>query len=161
MTQLSWRRLLTSITLMLSFSCAALGGDNPSASRAVLHASGKVQVNGASSRDTTALFSGDSIQTTEDSVANIDVSGSSVLLEPSASVKFKGTAVELAGGSVSVATSEGMAVNAYGLTIMPVAGTQSCNGFRRARIYSQEEEELKERHQQPGALIRFPGKRWQ
>ena len=48
MTQLSWQRQLTSIILMLSFSCAALGGDGPSASRAVLHASGKVQVNGAS-----------------------------------------------------------------------------------------------------------------
>ena len=92
---------------------------------AVLHASGKVQVNGASSRDTTALFSGDSIQTTEDSVANIVVGGSSVLVEPSASVKFDGAAVELAEGSVSVATSEAMAVNAYGLTITPVAGKQS------------------------------------
>ncbi len=39
-----------------------------------------------------------SIQTAEDSVANIVVGGPSVLVEPNASVKFKGSAVGLAGG---------------------------------------------------------------
>jgi uncharacterized Zn-binding protein involved in type VI secretion len=90
-TRLGWQRQITSIVLVLSFSCAALGGDSPSASGAVLHASGKVQVNGAGSREITALFPGDSIQTTEDSVANIVANGSSVLVEPNALVKFMGT----------------------------------------------------------------------
>jgi hypothetical protein len=125
MTGLCWQRQLTSIILMLSFSCVALGGDSPSASGAVLHASGKVQVNGAGSREITALFPGDSIQTTEDSVANIVARGSSVLVEPNALVKFMGNEVELAEGSVSVATSEGMAVSAGGLTITPAAQKQS------------------------------------
>jgi len=43
-TKLCWQRQLTSIVLMLSFSCVALGVDSPGASGAVLHASGKVQV---------------------------------------------------------------------------------------------------------------------
>jgi hypothetical protein len=123
--RLGWRRQITSIVLVLSFSGAALGGDSPSASGAVLHASGKVQVNGAGSREITALFPGDSIQTTEDSVANIVANGSSVLVEPNALVKFMGNAVELTEGSVSVATSEGMAVNAFGLTITPAVQKQS------------------------------------
>jgi len=76
----------------------------PSASGAVLHASGKVQV-----MEPVAVIllcsRMISIQTAEDSVANIVVGGPSVLVEPSASVKFKGSAVELAGGSVSVLTS--------------------------------------------------------
>ncbi len=71
MTKLSWPHRLTSIVLMLAFPCAALGGDGLNASGAVLHTSGKVQVNGAASREITALFPGDSIQTTEKSVANI------------------------------------------------------------------------------------------
>jgi hypothetical protein len=110
---------------MLSFSCVALGVDSPGASGAVLHASGKVQVNGAGSREITTLFSGDSIQTAEDSVANIIAGGSSVLVMPNALIKFMGNGVELTEGGVSVATSEGMAVSAYGLTITPAAQKQS------------------------------------
>ena len=125
MTKPSWKHQLTSIILMLSFSCAALGGESPSASGAVLQASGKVQVNGVGSPEITALFPGDSIQTTEDSVANIILGGSSVLVEPNGSVRFMGNEVELTEGGVSVATSEGMAVNAYGLTITPEPQKQS------------------------------------
>ncbi len=125
MTKLCWQRQLTSIILMLSFSCVALGVDSPGASGAVLHASGKVQVNGAGSREITTLFSGDSIQTAEDSVANIIAGGSSVLVMPNALIKFMGNGVELTEGGVSVATSEGMAVSAYGLTITPAAQKQS------------------------------------
>jgi hypothetical protein len=124
-TRLNWKRQLTSIILMLSFSCAALGGDSPRASGAVLHASGIVQVNGVGSREITALFSGDSIQTTEDSVANIVADGSSVLVMPNALVKFMGQAVELTEGAVSVATSGGMAVSSYGLTFAPPEHMQS------------------------------------
>ena len=125
MTKLCWQRQLTSIILMLSFSCVALGVDSPGVSGAVLHASGKVQVNGAGSREITTLFSGDSIQTAEDSVANIIAGGSSVLVMPNALIKFMGNGVELTEGGVSVATSEGMAVSAYGLTITPAAQKQS------------------------------------
>jgi hypothetical protein len=84
-----------------------------------------VQVNGVGSSEITALFPGDSIQTTEDSVANIILAGSSVLVEPGALVKFMGNEVEITEGGVSVATSAGMVVNAYGLTITPAAQKQS------------------------------------
>jgi len=110
---------------MLSFSCAGLGEDSPSASGAVLHASGNVQVNGVASREITTLFSGDSIQTTEDSAANIIADGSSVLVMPNALVKFTGQAVELTEGGVSVATSGGMVVSSYGLTFTPAEHRQS------------------------------------
>ena len=45
-SRLDWVRQATSIILTLAFSCAALGGDGPTASGAVLRASGNVQVNG-------------------------------------------------------------------------------------------------------------------
>jgi hypothetical protein len=124
-TRLNWQRQLTSIILMLSFSCAALGEDSPRASGALLHASGNVQVNGVASREITTLFSGDSIQTTEDSAANIIADGSSVLVMPNALVKFMGQAVELTEGGVSVATSGGMVVSSYGLTFTPAEHRQS------------------------------------
>ncbi len=125
MTRLSWKRQFTSIILILSFSCAALGGGSPGVSGAVLHASGIVQVNGVGSREITTLFSGDSIQTTEDSVANIVADGSSVLVLPNALVKFMGQGVELTEGGVSVATSGGMMVSSYGLTFTAPEHTQS------------------------------------
>ena len=75
MSRLDWERQVISIILTLSFSCAALGGDGPTASGAVLRASGNVQVNGVGSREITTLFPGDSIQTTEDSAANIIAGG--------------------------------------------------------------------------------------
>ena len=78
-------------------------------------------MNGAGSREITTLFPGDLIQTEEDSVANIVAGGSSALVMPNASVKFLGAGVEPTAGSVSIATSEGMAVSAYGLSVRPLA----------------------------------------
>ena len=109
MSRLDWERQVISIILTLSFSCAALGGDGPTPSGAVLRASGNVQVNGVGSREITTLFPGDSIQTTEDSAANIIAGGSSVLVMPNSLVKFVGHGVELTegGDSVAVAAHQG------------------------------------------------------
>ena len=125
MATLDWQRQLTSIILMLSFSSTALSRDGPSVSNAVLHSSGKVHVNGASSREITALFPGDTVQTDEDSVANLTAGGSSILVMPNALIKFNGRGVDLTEGGVSVATSEAMAVSSYGLTFTPAERRQS------------------------------------
>ena len=107
------------IIMLLSTGCATLGADSSSVPGAVLHATGMVQVNGAAGRETTTLFSGDSIQTDADSVANITASGSSVLIMPKSSVKFLGKLLDLMEGSMSIATSVGMAATAYGVTVTP------------------------------------------
>jgi ribosome-associated protein YbcJ (S4-like RNA binding protein) len=91
-------RQLLSLILLFSCACATLGVDGSGGPAAVLYAGGKVQVNGADSRKISTLFSGDSIQTDADSVANIIARGSSVLVMPGASVKFLGNAVELTQG---------------------------------------------------------------
>jgi hypothetical protein len=116
-----WPRQLLSLFLLFSFACATLGVDSPSTPAAVLHATGKVQVNGADSRKTTTLFFGDSIQTNDGSVANIIAGGSSVLVMPNASVKLLSNAVEVDRGNVAIATSEGMTAQVEGLTITPAA----------------------------------------
>ena len=121
MTQVTWQRQVMSIILVASFSCASLGAESPIKPGAVLRASGNVDVNGAGTRHITTLFPGDFIKTDKDSVANIIEGGSSVLVMPNASVTFMGHVLEVSEGGVSVATSEGMAVIASGLTIKPVA----------------------------------------
>ncbi len=116
-----WPRQVLSIILVLSFSCTTFGADGPSTRAAVLHASGKVQVNGAGSRPITTLFSGDSVQTDGNSVANIIAGGSSVLIMPNASVKFLGNAMEVDQGTVAIATSAGMSAQVDGLTVTPAS----------------------------------------
>ena len=106
---------------MFGSSCVTLGSNVASESKAVLRASGKVQVNGTAGGEITTLFSGDRIQTDEDSVANITTSGSSVLVMPNASVTFLGNSVELTQGGMSIATSAGMVALADGLTVTPTA----------------------------------------
>ena len=111
-------RQFLSFVLVMSFSCASLGVESSSA-RAVLNASGKVQVNGNASRQITTLFAGDVIRTDEDSAANIIAGGSSVLVMPGASVKFLGSGMELTEGGMAIATSEAMTATVDDLIITP------------------------------------------
>src|ERR1700722_5316292 len=97
-----WPRQLLSIILLFSFACATLGADSPERPAAVLHANGKVQVNGSDVRKVTTLFSGDSVETSDDSVANIVAGGSSVLVLPNAPVNFLGNAGELTTGETGL-----------------------------------------------------------
>jgi ferric-dicitrate binding protein FerR (iron transport regulator) len=120
-----WSRPVGSVLFLCLLACAALGVDGSSPPGAVLRAAGKVQVNGAGSREITTLFSGDSIETDPDSLANIMAAGSSVLVMPNALVKFLGNAVELTQGGIAIATSAGMSAMAFGLTITPTAQTLS------------------------------------
>jgi hypothetical protein len=114
-----WRRLMT-LVLVLSFSFTGWGVEG-SSPRAVLQASGKVQVNGNASRQITTLFAGDVVQTDDDSAANIIAGGSSVLIMPGAAVRFLGTGVELTQGGMAIATSEAMTATVDDLIITPVA----------------------------------------
>jgi hypothetical protein len=99
LTNFCWQRQLTSIIVMIGVSSAALGENVPSPARALLHASGKVEVNGSRSREITTLLSGDLIQTGEDSVANVTSDGSSVLVLPNALITYLGPGVELTRGA--------------------------------------------------------------
>ena len=66
-----WPRQLLSIILLFSFSYAT-GADGPSAPQRLARQR-KSASNGASSRKITTLFSGDSIQTRDDSVATLSL----------------------------------------------------------------------------------------
>jgi hypothetical protein len=122
------RQLLSSVLVCLFFfssfsSC--LAADEPATPAAMLHASGKVEVNRSGTPGTMALFSGDSVDTLTDSVANITSAGTSILVMPNSSVKLQSKAVEISQGDVVIATSTGMAAKADDLTITPAAQKQS------------------------------------
>jgi hypothetical protein len=124
------RQLLT-VILVCSFSCSPLAEEAaPNPALAMLNVSGKVQVNGSAIPRSTALFSGDLIQTQSDSVANITVVGSSVLIRPNTLIEFQRDGVEIGQGGVVIATSRGMIARAYGLTISP--GTETPSKFEVA-----------------------------
>jgi hypothetical protein len=92
---------------------------------AILHLQGGVWVNGSEARDATAILPGDLLETKAGSVANLDVDGSSVLIQPESVVKFNGDSLTLEHGSVSVGTSRAMSVHVDCIRIVPVSNDRT------------------------------------
>lgn len=80
-------------------------------------------MNGAEVVDSTAIFSGDLLETKSGSVANLDTEGSSVLIQSESVVKFQGNFLTLEHGSVSVGTSTSMNVHVNCIKSNPSLGT--------------------------------------
>ena len=89
-------------------------------SSAILHAEGGVWVNGAEAHDSTAVFSGDVLQTKPGFSATLSLDGTEVLLAPETVGKFDGDAFVLDHGSVSVGTSKGFKVKVNCIKVIPV-----------------------------------------
>jgi len=90
---------------------------------AMVYGKGTVWLNGSPLPRSSAVFPGDLIQTEPESLATLDAAGSGVIVFPDSLVKFEGNAVSLVRGSVSVATSKGMAALARGVTVTPASNT--------------------------------------
>lgn len=88
---------------------------------AMLHSQGGVWVNGKEVPESTAIFSGDSLETKSGSVANLDVEGSSVLIQPETVVTYNGDSLTLDHGSVEVTTSTSMRVHIKCIRVVPVS----------------------------------------
>lgn len=88
---------------------------------AMLYAKGTAWINGSTVPRTSAVFPGDLVQTRADSVANINASGSNVVIMADSLVKFEGPAVSLEHGSLTVATSKGMSTHAGEVTVVPAS----------------------------------------
>lgn len=90
---------------------------------AMLYSKGQAWLNGAAVPSSSAIFPGDLVQTRPDSVANINASGSKVMILSDSMVKFDGNAVSVEHGRVLVTTSKGMATRAGDVTVAPTANT--------------------------------------
>ncbi len=86
---------------------------------------GDTATNSSHALHSSALFIGDTVATSSDSVASIDAEGSMVLVLADSSVQFEGSSVKMGHGGVVVTTSQAMAVRAGSLTIAPVAQRSS------------------------------------
>ncbi len=92
---------------------------------AVVHNKGGVWVNGAEVVDSTVIFPGDLLQTKPGFVANIDIEGSSVLIQSESVVKFQGNFLILEHGSVSVGTSTSLSVHVNCIEVVPVTSERT------------------------------------
>ena len=86
---------------------------------AMLYSNGTTRLNGYNLPRSSAIFSGDLVQTAPDSVAKINALGTSLTVLADSLVQFEGSAVKLEHGGIAVSTSKGMATRAGEVTVIP------------------------------------------
>lgn len=111
------QKILSSVMLVLApaWLFAADSG------AAMLYSNGPAWLNGSTLPKSSAIFSGDLVQTAADSVAKINASGSSLVVLSDSLVQFEGSGVNLEHGGLSVTTSKAMATRAGDVTVIPSA----------------------------------------
>ena len=113
-------RGFTCWVMILLFPASLVAADSGGA---MLYGKGVVSVNGSaipgSTTGSTAIFPGDLIETKADSVASINLPGSSVNILPGSLVRFEGDAVRLEHGSISVASSRQFKALIRCITVIP------------------------------------------
>ena len=111
---------IVSCSMAVIFPVAMFAADQPAA---MLYSHGSAMLNGSSITRSSAIFSGDMVQTTKDSVANINATGSTVLVLNDSIVQYEGASVKLEHGGVTVSTSKLLATRAGNVTVSPVSGS--------------------------------------
>jgi hypothetical protein len=104
--------------MIVIFPAALFAADQPAA---MFYSHGAALLNGNSIARSSAIFSGDLVQTNAHSVANINATGSTVLVLNDSLVRYEGTAVKLERGGLTISTSKLMATRAGDVTISPAA----------------------------------------
>jgi hypothetical protein len=112
-------RGMVSCVLLILFPGSLFAADS---NAAMLYTNGAAWVNGAHvPRSTSAIFSGDLLQTRSDSVANINQSGSSITVLSDSLVEFQGSSVDIQHGGVTVSTSKEIAATAGDVKVVPAS----------------------------------------
>lgn len=111
-------RRMVSCVLLLGFPASVFAADSGAA---MLYAHGAAWVNGAHVPASSAIFTGDLVQTRSDSGANINAPGASITVLGDSLVKFEGSSLDIEHGGVAVATSKGVATTAGDVRIEPAS----------------------------------------
>ena len=112
-------RGMVSCVLIVLFPFSLFAADS---NAAMLYTNGPAWVNGTHvPRPSSAIFSGDLLQTRSDSIANINQLGSTVRVLSDSLVQFEGTSVKIDHGGVTVSTSKGMATTAGEVMVAPTS----------------------------------------
>ncbi len=89
---------------------------------AMFYTNGTAWVNGTHvPRFSSAIFSGDLLQTRSDSVANITQTGSSITVLADSLVQFDGSSLKIEHGGLTVSTSKGVATMAGDVKVAPAS----------------------------------------
>ena len=107
-------RKMVSCVLLILFPASMFAADS---NAAMLYTKGTAWVNGAAvPRASSALFSGDLLQTRADTIANINVT-----VQNDSLVQFEGSLLKIEHGGVTVSTSKSLGTSAGGVKVTPVA----------------------------------------
>jgi hypothetical protein len=109
---------ILSCLMIIIFPAAMFAADQASA---MLYSHGTALLNGTNVPRSSAIFSGDLVQTNRDSVANINATGSSVLVLNDSLIQYEGNRVSLEHGGVTVSTSKSLATHVGGVTVSPAS----------------------------------------
>ena len=112
-------RKILSCLMIIIFPAALFAADQASA---MVYSHGPALLNGNSIPRMSALFSGDLVQTNKESVANINATGSTVLVLNDSLVQYEGNSVSLEHGGVTVSTSKSLATQVGAVIVSPAAG---------------------------------------
>jgi hypothetical protein len=89
---------------------------------AMLYTNGTAWVNGAHVPSfSSAIFSGDLLQTRSDSIANITLTGSSITVLADSLVQFEGSSLNIEHGGLTVSTSKSVATTAGIVKVQPAS----------------------------------------
>jgi len=114
-------RGMVSCVLMVLLPGSLFAADS---NAAMLYVNGSAWINGAHvPRPSSAIFSGDLVQTRRDSVANINQPGSSITLMSDSLVQFEGASLKIEHGGVMVSTSKGVGTTAGDVTVTPTSNS--------------------------------------
>ena len=119
MTRALYVKILSSLlVLILTLPVTLFAADQPVA---MLYSHGTALLNGHSIARSSAIFFGDLVQTSADSAANINASGSIVLVLNDSLVEYQNDAVKVDHGGVTISTSKLLATRAGDITVSPAA----------------------------------------
>lgn len=143
-------RSVVSIVLTLLVPAQLLGQESASG---MVYANGPAWVNGTEIPKSVAVFSGDTLQTKQDSSANIGTNGSSVMVLSDSLVKYEGTSVGVDRGSVRVSTSSGFAAHVCEVKVRPANNTaptqyQVTHNDKRVAINAIKDDVIVEYHEE-------------
>jgi len=112
-------RNMACCVLLFLFPSSIFAADSDAA---MLYTNGAAWVNGSHvPRPTSAIFSGDLLQTRSDTVANIDEPGSTITVLSDSLVQFQPAALRIEHGGVTVSTSREVATQAGDVKVKPVS----------------------------------------
>lgn len=111
--------------VLLPLSLLASDRDKSADAKATLYTNGTASINGNQVPHSSAVFSGDVVETYTDTPANLNALGSNVMISPESLVDFQGNAVCVEHGKVNIVTSRQMLAYADGLTITPVSDSST------------------------------------